>query len=465
MSSNAARPPFARSTGSPPRRGGGRSAVRSPVGASTVTTPWFPAGLPKRDLRLVQEAEAFASLTLLTPLEVRERRRLCDMVGETLVDAAGAQARFVLTGAMPLGIAQASSDLGVCVGGCTHMQLADGSLLNALGPLLQREGLELSDVSTAGNLSFRLHRSGARADESAVVNVALHADVGTVSAAERTLAAAQAWTLEFPSVVAAHAVVARLLSQCGNIGGRGGLCEAALLGMLVATARRLSASGTTPDAGDIITGFCQCYGDGFNFETTAVDPTAPDGTAPRAAWGVADDIVVVDPATAVNLAGGCRRLAAIRASLRTSSFMLSRWTGPRKRGCYKGRTPLSGMITYRDLWERSRRVLQRPASPPVSEAGATDEKSSGSEDDRDELHVLDAEDLPELEKEEVLPALADADEEEDDDDLPPLVEDEDDSTVESARAVCVSTSVFPPSPFHVAPGYGVAVSPKLAVWY
>eukprot|EP01062_Namystynia_karyoxenos_P060213 TRINITY_DN5173_c0_g3_i2.p1 TRINITY_DN5173_c0_g3~~TRINITY_DN5173_c0_g3_i2.p1 ORF type:complete len:462 (+),score=126.14 TRINITY_DN5173_c0_g3_i2:91-1386(+) len=404
------------------RRGGSGGAARDRAGqpagmAAVVSTPWYPDGLPKRDVSLATEAAAFAALAQLTNQERESRERLAARIGEALGVGTVQGTAATLVGPFALGIATADTAVDLCVEGVPAAGLSAAALRLALEPLT-RAGCELRALSAGGGtaafeLAERDQQSGGQ--QEVVVTVTVHPGSGASAAGRRTTEALSLSLKACPSIAAAYAVLRRVLSQGGNSGSQGGLSCSALVAMLAAVYRRThdAAPGApAPDAGAQITAFCQLFSESFDPSRQVVDASGPGGMAPRcpAQWPASQQLVVVDPADAArNLALGCRRLAAVTASLRSCSFMLARWSTPRRRGCYKGRTPLSGLISYRDLWYRAR-VAGGSARSSTCDEGLTDEHISepdGGEAASDRTSV------------------AQADEEEDA--PPPLIEEEEDS--------------------------------------
>lgn len=330
-----------------------------------VTTPWLPFGIPKRDLSLSQEAAHFSRLVLLTPQEQAERAALCEDICRDAIQW------------VEVGLAGAA--------GCELEVLAlvaPGSE-DMLGMHLQR----LGTVKSVEGMPFTWHLT-ARCQGVAVQATSDRASFAKVL---RGVEATKTVSQHMPGLAAARAVVGRLLLQGGNLGGPTGLSEAALLSMLLATGRRV---GIGADAGSLILEFTRWFGEEFDFAADVCDPNDPSGKRPREASDSQMQFEVLD-AAGCNVAARCARLAGVKASLRSSSFMLARWEGPRRRGCYKGRTPLSGIVTYRDLWERSRQVL-RPPSPPHSNSSPSGDALSDelfSDDHSEPPALLEGEDM------------------------------------------------------------------------
>eukprot|EP01061_Rhynchopus_euleeides_P009843 TRINITY_DN19157_c0_g1_i1.p1 TRINITY_DN19157_c0_g1~~TRINITY_DN19157_c0_g1_i1.p1 ORF type:complete len:380 (+),score=175.63 TRINITY_DN19157_c0_g1_i1:150-1142(+) len=255
-----------------------------------------------------------------------------------------------------------ASAVDVCIDACGRNAITDSSVhhvASAAGCTVRGAVTLMDDPEGGKNAFVQLQHD----ITGALLNVTLHQT--PYEMATKANAVVRTWGERFPSVVAAHAVLRQVLHQTGNLDVcKGGLSSYALLAMLVALCvelgDRIPQVKTTP--GVLLVHACRVFGTTCSFDTTVVCTQKGFIAKPQ---GAADGekVFVRDPLNAENnLAANCSRLFAIRAQLAHCSKALQRWevdmpadevlAGGAKKG-YKGRTPLSGIISHQKLWSRA----------------------------------------------------------------------------------------------------------------
>eukprot|EP00755_Sulcionema_specki_P021956 Sspe_Gene.75340::Locus_47079_Transcript_1_1_Confidence_1.000_Length_1289::g.75340::m.75340/K03514/PAPD5_7, TRF4; non-canonical poly(A) RNA polymerase PAPD5/7 len=308
-----------------------------------VCTPWYPDGVEKSKVKLGLEVEGFCKLVALLPSESAARTQLCEAV-EAAAKATWEGSETVVYGSFAVGTSSGSSAVDLSVEGCGDLD--EASVCSAMS-----FGTVKSILCEGKDSAF----AQVECKQSKVVaNVSLHK--GTPGTAGAVVDLLKGWLREFPAAVPAHAVLRQVLVQTSNLDVcTGGLSSHALLCMVIALCRRSERPAADMDAAALIIEFCRVFGNEFDYNTRSIDPR----TGQEVAKCHDEAISVLDPIDPTNnLATGCTRLFAIRAQLQHCFTALMRWsTDPKnnaigKRG-YKGRTPLSGILSHQKLWNRA----------------------------------------------------------------------------------------------------------------
>eukprot|EP00756_Hemistasia_phaeocysticola_P037790 Hpha_TRINITY_DN16720_c2_g10::TRINITY_DN16720_c2_g10_i1::g.79687::m.79687/K03514/PAPD5_7, TRF4; non-canonical poly(A) RNA polymerase PAPD5/7 len=300
---------------------------------AVVCTPWIPEGRERSALTLSEEVQRVAELVHLTPLEGQERVDTLSRVTTAVAQVFGPKAVVISYGSYASGLSGASSALDVSIAHCGT---------------LTREAVE-KVAKGIGKVQSLLAEGFAQveADSGLLVNVTFSSGEDVTGAAASTSTVAS-WLQQYPEVRDVHAVLRQVLSQTGNLDvSTGGISAYCLLAIIVACARRRSYS----DCGELLAECCRLFGEQFSFKTEAVDPrSAAACSRPPSS----DALWVCDPVTeGNNLAAGCTRLFAVKALLQHCASALTRWesTAGRRKG-YKGKTPLSSILSHQALRSR-----------------------------------------------------------------------------------------------------------------
>eukprot|EP01064_Diplonema_japonicum_P000774 TRINITY_DN1051_c0_g1_i1.p1 TRINITY_DN1051_c0_g1~~TRINITY_DN1051_c0_g1_i1.p1 ORF type:complete len:353 (+),score=106.69 TRINITY_DN1051_c0_g1_i1:264-1322(+) len=173
----------------------------------------------------------------------------------------------------------------------------------------------------------------------------------------------QEWAACHPQAVTAHAAIREVLDQTSNLDVcSGGISSYALFAMIVAVCK--ISSHTTPHA--LLVEVCRWYGTVFDF--TALGVSTSTGWCAKPV-GCQDTLFVEDPLDKTNnLAAGCSRLFAIKVQFQHCFKTLQRWqVADGEASTYKGRTPLSGIISHKRLWPRAEKQDDSEAGTSESE--------------------------------------------------------------------------------------------------
>eukprot|EP01059_Diplonema_ambulator_P005940 TRINITY_DN1570_c0_g1_i1.p1 TRINITY_DN1570_c0_g1~~TRINITY_DN1570_c0_g1_i1.p1 ORF type:complete len:375 (+),score=27.29 TRINITY_DN1570_c0_g1_i1:346-1470(+) len=172
---------------------------------------------------------------------------------------------------------------------------------------------------------------------------------------------------EHPEAVHVHAVLRHVLSQvrCGDV-STGGLPSIALLLMVV---RACKAVAPSRDNGDILHWFLQEYGADFDYQNCCIAATS---VRPLPKPSAVDPIFIADPTDpSNNLAANCTKITQIKSQFLYCQMALLKWTpGQSGRKGYKGRTPLSTLISHQTLWDRvdnSERVEEETVNANIAQ--------------------------------------------------------------------------------------------------
>eukprot|EP01062_Namystynia_karyoxenos_P024491 TRINITY_DN19557_c0_g1_i2.p1 TRINITY_DN19557_c0_g1~~TRINITY_DN19557_c0_g1_i2.p1 ORF type:complete len:466 (+),score=133.42 TRINITY_DN19557_c0_g1_i2:84-1400(+) len=323
-------------------------------------TPWLPERANPSAVTLDGEIQAFVSLVSLSEDELQARSE------------AVREVHRAAKGAFPKCAAQVYGSLAVGLG--VEHSVVDLALLRC-GPLTDASARAAAAAAgTVRSFAFG-DPNGAFAQIQTAAGVVLNVtyNAGEAPVAEQSVAVAKRWLARWPGIGGAHAVLRHVLDQTGCLDAvKGGLGSYALLVMLAhaAGASRVSA-GASPGA--LLLYASEYYGETFDFARFRVfaDSTHP---LPRTAASHGPQMVVDDPCQlGNNLAAGCTKLFAIRAQLTYCASTLRRWQGDCLRPAgYRGRTPLSGLLSYQKQWSRAKARFGReaPASSPSPSPGS-----------------------------------------------------------------------------------------------
>ena len=341
------------------------SAIKKPQKTVEVVvcTPWYSEGVNKHDVTLHDEVLCFSEFIRLSARESSLRHRAVSRIGSAANAVFGAAASAAAYGSLHSRTITSSSAVDVCVDAC-----GTGAVTAArVRTLLAECGCDLKGVFAEAPGGNGFCQAVDRAS-AVTMNVMFYQDK-TPACADASHAAAS-WVAEYPDVQHAHAVLRQVLNQTGNLDvAKGGLSAYCLLAMVVAYCRtegkHAAASRSAP--GTLLFHACRVFGTSFNYETTAICPRRGfvEKTAAMKS-GTPSAVFVCDPLDETNnLAAGADRLFAIKAQLSHCHKALQRWEEPieeaftptssnaaLKKG-YRGRTPLSGIISHQKLWGRA----------------------------------------------------------------------------------------------------------------
>eukprot|EP00659_Diplonema_papillatum_P015207 gene15207-23224_t len=305
--------------------------------AVVVSTPWYPKGVDKSVVMLNEEIAAFHRFMQLTPAEVEKRETFCSVI-ENLARKTWPAVSFMKYGSFAIGTATASSSIDVMLDRCGA--ISEKQIKQAFSSVSTIKSLMCNDASTA----FAQVESPA----GITVNISLHRGTGS-AAAQASVAFCNRILHRQKAARAVYSVLRQILTQTGNLEvNTGGLSAYALLAMLGYVATAFAAKS----AGQLLLQFCKFYGKEFDFSRFAIS-AAGAGILRK---NSPDLLVVIDPQDPTgNLASGCVRTFQIQVQLNHCYAALLRWETCEGTG-YKGRTPLSGVLSHQKLWARSEQL-------------------------------------------------------------------------------------------------------------
>eukprot|EP01062_Namystynia_karyoxenos_P032590 TRINITY_DN24031_c0_g1_i1.p1 TRINITY_DN24031_c0_g1~~TRINITY_DN24031_c0_g1_i1.p1 ORF type:complete len:431 (+),score=126.01 TRINITY_DN24031_c0_g1_i1:106-1398(+) len=314
-------------------------------GAIVVRTPWYPNGITKAGLKLAAEMVDFHAF--LCP---SDRERAGRLTARSLAhDAASAlwPQATVKAVANATGFAAAAPVVDLVVENCP------GSLWELAEALRGFDGrVQVQSIcgEETGEPRLDFTAGGVRAS------------VWTCrggSELRRTASQANAALARWPAAAPVAAVVRTILEQarCGDPHS-GGLSPYAQQVMVLHCCAR---SRNAADPGVVLKEFFSYFAS-FNYGEHAVAPFGPQST-PKVATELNQAVVVRDPADpGRNLAVGCTRLVQMQQQFKYCQQSLSKWAASsNSRRGYKGRTPLSTIVSLQPLWARTE-ALGGPSS-------------------------------------------------------------------------------------------------------
>eukprot|EP01063_Lacrimia_lanifica_P037792 TRINITY_DN7884_c0_g1_i2.p1 TRINITY_DN7884_c0_g1~~TRINITY_DN7884_c0_g1_i2.p1 ORF type:complete len:356 (+),score=121.94 TRINITY_DN7884_c0_g1_i2:139-1206(+) len=286
-------------------------------GKTLLVTPWCPQGISKNDLTLDLEVQALASMLQLTN-EESSRRHLVRSTVQDALKSVWPGATVKVYGSFAYGLSLPGSSVDLLVEGL-------GSGLDDIEHALERLGeAGLNVVNWIKNPDAGYAKLVDRQSD-ITANVSF---VRGTSTARKSVSQVRTLLARFPEAKTVFAVARLVLKQanCGDA-TKGGLSSYALLIMVLTSCYMCP---TPEDSVALLTHFFRFYGDA----TTA--------------------LFVEDPLNAENnLAEGCVRWPQIRSIFKNSLLSLEKWLSG-KGGGYRGRSPLSSVLSYDCLWANNR---------------------------------------------------------------------------------------------------------------
>ena len=301
------------------------------TGKTIVTTPWYPAGMLKEDIRLCDEVNHLWKLLKLTQGEVSVRNR-CRSALHDCVRENWPGVTVKAYGSFAYGLSLPASPLDLVCEGCEDLDAS----VNTVSEKVAEMGFKVEGKYVAPTEGFVLIKAG---DVTAyLVFVPVKSRVRQAVTLVRELLG------KFPSAAPVYAVVRLLLAQsrCNN-SRDGGLCSYALLIMVF----HCCYVTDSKDAGELLYNFLQYFGLPVENVVVSAKQQAEKVIAPGKALVVEDPL---DPSN--NIAAGCTRMVQIKSVFQTSCMTLKKWQSARWAG-YRGRSPLSSILAYGELWDRA----------------------------------------------------------------------------------------------------------------
>eukprot|EP01061_Rhynchopus_euleeides_P013831 TRINITY_DN24015_c0_g1_i2.p1 TRINITY_DN24015_c0_g1~~TRINITY_DN24015_c0_g1_i2.p1 ORF type:complete len:612 (+),score=194.16 TRINITY_DN24015_c0_g1_i2:271-1836(+) len=308
-----------------------RSRRVTESGKTIVTTPWYPQGMLKDDIRLCDEVNQLWRLLKLTPGEISVRSR-CRSALHDCIRELWPGVTVKAYGSFAYGLSLPGSPLDLVCEGCPDLEAS----VNTVSQKAKELGFKVEGKYVAPTEGFVLIKAGDVTTYLVFVPVK--------SRVRQAVTLVRDLLQRFPAAAPVYAVARLLLAQsrCNN-SRDGGLCSYALLIMVF----HCCFTSNSQDAGELLYNFLRDFG----MPQENVIISAREQKEKRLAPGKA--LVIEDPLDpANNVAAGCTRLVQIKSVFQTSSMTLKKWQSARWAG-YRGRSPLSSILAYGDLWERA----------------------------------------------------------------------------------------------------------------
>eukprot|EP01059_Diplonema_ambulator_P034158 TRINITY_DN750_c0_g1_i1.p1 TRINITY_DN750_c0_g1~~TRINITY_DN750_c0_g1_i1.p1 ORF type:complete len:364 (+),score=109.53 TRINITY_DN750_c0_g1_i1:37-1092(+) len=323
------------------------------VANDLVYTPWYPEGVSHQSVRLNSELEVYTKHILLSKEERNKRNALRSMVQDVAM-MLWCSATVKAYGSFACNISMPCSSLDLVCENCgsidkvTQQEVVDsfvnkGFTVKGCAPSPSGVGVCYINLEGQGvdiNLSFAEGGSSAR----------------------QTVQMVRRWLQEFP--VAVHVVIAlrSILSQAKyDKPATGGLSSYCLLCMVIHTCR---ATPQPHSADSLLFAFLHMFGQKFDFATQSIHPneSVPVPKAHAAA------LSIIDPFDGSNnLAACCTKVQQIRAQFLYCLMALSKWdTNAGTRRGYKGRTPVSAVISHRWVTTYREAVQEHGGAEPTA---------------------------------------------------------------------------------------------------
>lgn len=295
---------------------------------------------------LCAELQAFARFMSLRPSEQGLRDEAVKQV-ERFVTAAFPHARVFVYGSSAYDVALPGSIVDLMAENCGDLRVMASQ---TTPPGLSIGAVHLNNESPDGPPPSAAFMS--TYFKGLGVNLAM---VTGESSARGATDMCREWLEKYPAAGRVALLVKYLLRQAKYEDVRlGGLSSYCVLMMCVYICKR---EEHPDDDSAVFVGFLQEFGFDFSYATEAVCVATGTKLARSPAHG-SHSFVIEDPQNpGNNLASGLTRLTCVRSQFQYCCRALQRWghcsgmAGPR-RGGYKGRTPLSALISHRDLWQR-----------------------------------------------------------------------------------------------------------------
>ena len=301
------------------------------TGKTIVTTPWYPAGTVKDAIKLCDEVNALCKLLELSEEEVAARHRFRSTLHETARDI-WASVTVKVYGSFAYGLSLPGSALDVVVEGCTDLN----DNFNTYVDMINNLGFKVEAKYCAPEEAFIKIRAG-----DIIANLSL---VHKKSLARASVARIRSLIEQFPMAAPVFAAVRLLLQQsrCNNAAD-GGISSYAILIMILHTCREFNPL----DAGQLLVAFFRQHQTDAKEVISAIAFDDMDHPKKDGSFWVADPLDKDN-----NVATGCTRIVQVRSVFGTSHVALGKWMSSRWNG-YRGRSPLSSILAYGDLWDRA----------------------------------------------------------------------------------------------------------------
>eukprot|EP01063_Lacrimia_lanifica_P015725 TRINITY_DN223_c0_g1_i2.p2 TRINITY_DN223_c0_g1~~TRINITY_DN223_c0_g1_i2.p2 ORF type:complete len:360 (+),score=163.19 TRINITY_DN223_c0_g1_i2:73-1152(+) len=307
----------------------GRFTKKGEDGKTLLLTPWYPQGVSKKGQRMDSEIEALMAMLELTHEETGHRHMVRSMMQQAVVGVLPT-ATVKVFGSFAYGVSLPSSALDLVV------ELGDAGEMASVSDVLHAlscMGMQVQNSVVQAECAFaKVH----------VPSVGLTANVSFSvgpSSVRKCVAHVRKQMEAYPAAKPVFAICRLLLQQarCGDA-ATSGLPSYALLCMIL--------------------DFCATYNHAHDASKLLLAFMRKHATG-------GPSLVVADPLAEGNdLAEGCRRLPQIRSVFVSSVKSLEKWTT--KLTGFRGRTPLSSVLSYTGLWTETRPGTARFASPAVA---------------------------------------------------------------------------------------------------
>eukprot|EP01065_Artemidia_motanka_P045191 TRINITY_DN6588_c0_g1_i1.p1 TRINITY_DN6588_c0_g1~~TRINITY_DN6588_c0_g1_i1.p1 ORF type:complete len:387 (+),score=119.15 TRINITY_DN6588_c0_g1_i1:81-1241(+) len=315
-----------------------RERRKTATGQTIVTTPWYPQGVLKDEIVLGEEVQALSKLLTLTD-EEKTARNICRSTLQEIVRQFWPEGTVKVYGSFAVDMSLPTSALDLVCEGCADLSTSFTGFVDTL----KRMQFAVDGTFFSGGEAF------VRVTHSACGVVANVSFVGTKSLARTSVKQVRKYVAQFPGVPAVFSTVRLILQQSKCNDAKDGLSSYALLVMIFSVCHSCPQPA---DPGTLLLHFFRHFSP---TETRVASAAGGPGRLDAATRKTLEPgtLWVEDPLDAGNnLARDCRRLPQIRSVFHTSTLTLEKWLSEKWSG-YRGRTPLSSILAYGELWERA----------------------------------------------------------------------------------------------------------------
>ena len=353
-----------------------RSRRKTESGKTIVTTPWYPQGTMKDEIKLGDEVNQLGRLLKLTHREINIRNR-CRSTIQDIARVLWPGVTVKVYGSFAYGLSLPTSALDLVCEGCTDLS----GNMDAFVKKVQELGLSVEGkyVNETGQEGFALIKAG-----EVTAYLAL---VAQKSRARQSVALMRELLQTFPYATPVFAVVRLLLQQSRcNDAREGGLSSYALLVMVF----HVCYTTSPKDAGQLLVSFLKEFGTATDGVIVCAKQQAEKRYTPEKTT-----LWVEDPLEPTNnLAAGFLRGVQMRSVFQTSSMTLQKWMSQKWSG-YRGRTPLSSILAYGDMWDRAAAKEEEKEHQQLKQQQMLAEKASAEQAAQPAQPASPVQDVPE----------------------------------------------------------------------
>eukprot|EP01059_Diplonema_ambulator_P002241 TRINITY_DN1189_c0_g1_i1.p1 TRINITY_DN1189_c0_g1~~TRINITY_DN1189_c0_g1_i1.p1 ORF type:complete len:376 (+),score=59.49 TRINITY_DN1189_c0_g1_i1:128-1255(+) len=316
-------------------------------GVGMVHTPWYPEGVGCDMVNLDSEVADFFKFMTLTPHEISTKMELRTSL-QSVISTILPNATVKLIGSFAYGTMLPTSTPDFVLEATPPDQIP-----HILDALTDRGFTPTKESQSPETTTLHLVFPDGRAR--------LIIDTRPVSPLRRIATIVNKWLGEYPEAKPIICLLRHVLGQCKYVGCEGGLTGYLITLLVIPCCRdvRLESDkqGLPVSPGAVLLRVLTRLGKSFDPTTMAVDPASPS-FVPKPH---PDPLSILDPLDpTINTARTCTNFVHVRIQI---SYILSALEGWRTKLAskknYKGRTPLSSIMSHIPLWPRQKELQNR----------------------------------------------------------------------------------------------------------